>query len=254
MTYRLIGIPASVATQRVLWALDYTEVPYIFEEYIPPISAPWLRIRTHRWHGRVSVPVLLDKGIRLLDSWDIALQLDQDRPLAGLIPSGCRDQVQAMNQLSEQIFSAARSLMLERALQDDQALLEVVPEQFPTWCRPAMLPVMRSTFRGLQKKYSEPGVTRRQLTERLTRAMQQVRDQQDCKPYLLDRGFSYADMTVVCAMAMVKPVPRAGDMPLSAYERANTCDEVVAEFADVLDWRDGVVARHRHRTYLGNSV
>ncbi|TNC90555.1 MAG: hypothetical protein CSH49_02400 [Alcanivorax sp.] len=84
MTYRLIGMPLSVATQRALWALDYAEVAYQFEEYLPQISTPWLRLRTRRWRGPISVPVLLGEGgLCLLDSWDIALQVNQDQPLAG---------------------------------------------------------------------------------------------------------------------------------------------------------------------------
>ena len=254
MTYRLVGMTASVATQRVLWALDYTEVPYTFEDYIPQISTPWLRARTRKWRGRISVPVLLGHGCCLLDSWDIALQINQDQPMAGLIPTQCQHEVEAMIQLSELIFNAARVLMLERALGDDEALLGAFPEMFPTWARRPMLPVMRKTFRDLQKKYGEPGMTSEQQVERLGHCMTQVREQLDGKPYLLDRGFSYADMTVIAAMAMVKPVPRGAGNPITAYERANTCEQIVRDFPDVLDWRDGVVARHRHRSYLGNVV
>lgn len=254
MTYRLVGMTASVATQRVLWALDYTEVPYTFEDYIPQISTPWLRARTGKWRGQISVPVLLGNSHCLLDSWDIALQINQDQPMAGLIPTQCQHEVATMNQLSESIFNAARILMLERALQDDEALLGAFPAMFPLWARRPMLPVMRKTFRDLQKKYGEPDVSREQQLERLGDCMTQVREQLDGKPYLLDRGFSYADMTVIAAMAMVKPVPRRDDEPTTAYERANTCEQVVQEFPDVFDWRDGVVARHRHRSYLGNAV
>ncbi|RLT96759.1 glutathione S-transferase family protein [Ketobacter sp.] len=253
MTYRLIGMTASVATQRVLWALDYTEVPYTFEDYIPMISTPWLRARTRCWRGAISVPVLLGPGCCLLDSWDIALQINQDQPMAGLIPTPSQGEVAALNQLSEAIFNAARSLMLARALQDDQALLGAIPAKFPAWSRRPMLPMMRKTFRDLQNKYSEPGVSREQQLERLATAVGRVREQLDGKPYLLDRGFSYADMTVAAALAMAKPVPRSDSAPITAYERVNTCDEVVAAYPDVFDWRDGVVARHRYRSYLGNS-
>ncbi|HAG94257.1 MAG: hypothetical protein CMK83_02570 [Pseudomonadales bacterium] len=255
MTYRLIGMPLSVATQRALWALDYAEVAYQFEEYLPQISTPWLRLRTRRWRGPISVPVLLGEGgLCLLDSWDIALQVNQDQPLAGLIPTLCLDQVQAMNQLSESIFNAARMLMVNRALQDKDALLEAFPDLFPRWSRRPMLPVMRRTFGMLLKKYGEPGVSLAEYQQRLDGFMLRVREQLDGKPYLLDRGFCYADMTVVAAMAMVKPVPRAGSPAPTAYERANTCDGIVTRYEDVLDWRDGVVARHRRRTYLGNPV
>ncbi len=254
MTYRLIGMPVSVATQRALWALDYTEVPYIFEDYIPQISTLWLRARTRKWRGRISVPVLLGDGLCLMDSWDIALQLNQDQPMAGLIPTQCQQEVATMNQLSEAIFNAARILMLDRALQDDQALMDAVPEKFPPLARRPMLPMMRRTFRVLRNKYGEPGVNKAEQLRRLAACMGQVRDQLDGKPYLLDRGFSYADMTVAAAMAMVKPVPRGDGSPITAYERANTCDEIVSDYADVLDWRDGVVARHRQRSYLGNPV
>lgn len=255
MTYRLIGMPLSVATQRVLWAMDYSEVAYQFEEYLPQISTPWLRLRSRRFTGPISVPVLLgDQGLCLMDSWDIALQVNQDQPMAGLIPVQCLEQVQAMNQLSEAIFNAARIQMLERALQDDAALMGALPDKLPRWSKRPMLPLIRHTFRNLQEKYGEPGVSMAEHQQRLDGFMLRVREQLDGKPYLLDRGFCYADMSVVAAMAMVKPVPKAGNPAPSAYERANTCEEIVARYDDVLDWRDGVVARHRYRSYLGNVV
>lgn len=254
MTYRLIGMTQSVATQRVLWAFDYTEVPYRFEEYLPQISTPWLRLRTRRFTGSVSVPVLLgDNRLCLTDSWDIALQLNQDQPMAGLIPTACLDQVQAMNQLSEDIFNAARILLVGRMLQDDAALLDTFPDGIPQWSRPALLPLMRQTFRMLGKKYGEPGTTVQDQLQRLRTCLERVRQQLDGKPYLLDRGFCYGDMTVIAALGMVQPALRPGVVP-GPYQRASTCDEMVQEFPDVLAWRNGVVDRHRYRSYLGNAV
>lgn len=255
MTYRLIGMPLSVATQRVLWAFDYTEVPYQFEEYLPQISTPWLRLRTRRFTGPISVPVLLgDDGLCLLDSWDIAQRVDQDQPLAGLIPAVSLDQVQVMNQLSEAIFNAARILLVGRMLQDEDALLDAFPPSFPAWSKRPMLPLMRRTFRMLAKKYGEPGVSDRDQLQRLENCLLQVRRQLDGKPYLLDRGFCYADMTVIAALAMVQPVRKDPQLPMTPYERASTCAELVEPFADVFAWRDGVVLHHRHRSYLGNAV
>lgn len=255
MTYRLIGMTPSVATQRVLWAFDYTEVPYQFEEYIPQISTPWLRLRTHKLRGPISVPVLLgEQGLCLLDSWDIALQVSQDQPMAGLIPTLSLDQIQAMNQLSEAIFNAARMLLIGRILPDDEALMEAFPASFPSWARKPMLPVMRRTFKMLGKKYGEPGSSQQDQLQSLTASLQALRQQLDGKPYLLDRGFCYADMTVIAALAMVSPVRKDPQQPPSPYERANTCTEVLEPFADIFSWRDGVVAKHRYRSYLGNPV
>ena len=173
--------------------------------------------------------------------------------MAGLIPTQSLAEVQALNQLSERIFDSARLLMLKQALADDEALTGAMPAYLPEWGQRPMLPVMRNLFRTLQKKYGEPGVSDAEQLTKLDASIAQVRAQLDGKPYLLDRGFSYADISVIAALAMVNPPLAAGETP-TAYQRANTRDEIVERYPDVFDWRDGVVARHRHRSYLGNTV
>jgi glutathione S-transferase len=253
--YRLIGMPLSPATNRATWALDYAEVPYQFEEYLPQITTLWVRMRTRRIFGQVSVPILLGpNGVKWLDSWDIALQVHQDCPMAGLIPAILQDQIKRMNELSEAIFYAARILLVGRVLADQEAMLEAVPAGFPQWSRRPMLPLVRQTFIKLRKKYDEPGVTDQDHLDKLHGYMQRIREQLDCKPYLLEQGFSYADMTIISALQLIKPVRHAPGVAYTAYERACICPQLAEDYTDVMQWRDRVYGQHRHKSYLGNPV
>ncbi|MGB3621326.1 MAG: glutathione S-transferase N-terminal domain-containing protein [Ketobacter sp.] len=253
--YRLIGMPVSPATKRVCWALDFADIPYHFEEYLPQITTSWVRLRSGQFSGPVSVPVLLGKGgIKLLDSWDIALRAHHDRPQAGLIPDAHREAVAQMNTLSEQIFYAGRILALDRVLADNHALLDLFPSLIPGWCRRPMLPVMRNTIGAIQKKYADPGSTEQDQIKKLDNALSQVRARLDGKAYVLTDGFGYADMTIIAALQVIRPYQPDNSQPQSAYEKAWSCETLATQYGDLLQWRDRIYKEKRKITYRNKPI
>ncbi|HVK98265.1 MAG TPA: hypothetical protein VM553_00560, partial [Dongiaceae bacterium] len=79
----------------------------------------------------------------------------------------------------------------------------------------------------------------------------QIRQQLNEKPFLLESGFSYADITIIAAMQVVKPA-QSRHIPIGPAGRPCwTCTELAAEFADLLEWRDGVYQVYRYRNHAG---
>lgn len=251
---RLIGLSVSPATERARWALDHAALTYHFEEYLPQITTPWVRLRTRRLFGPISVPILLGPGVNLPDSWDIAQYAMREQPAARLIPREQHNTVEKMNQLSEQIFYAGRILTVKRTLANDAALQEAIPDLFPAALHPRLVPLARNAYRVLRKKYADPRRSDADQLPLLRELLQQVRQQLNGKPFLLDSGFSYADITIIAALQVIRPV-QSRHIPLGpASQSCWTCPELAQEFADLLDWRDSVYGEHRYRTFSGQAV
>lgn len=68
---RLITIPISHYCEKVRWALDLLQIPYIEEKHVPPFHR-----RATRKYGGSSVPVLVTKSGNFSDSTDILHYLD----------------------------------------------------------------------------------------------------------------------------------------------------------------------------------
>jgi len=251
---RLIGLSVSPATERARWALDYVALPYLFEEYLPQITTPWVRLRTRRLFGPISVPILLGPGVNLPDSWDIARYAAREQPAARLIPREQHNTVEKMNQLSEQIFYAGRILTVKRTLANNTALQESIPDLFPAALRPHLVPLARNAYRVLGKKYADPRRSDADQQVLLRELLLQVRQQLNGKSFLLDSGFSYADITIIAALQVIRPV-QSRHIPLGpASQSCWTCPDLAQEFADLLAWRDGVYGEYRYRTFAGKAV
>src|ERR1700712_1622881 len=71
--HELLALPFSPWSEQAAWALDVSQVPYRYRLYSPLIGEPALRIKTRRWRGNVTVPVLTDeRGEVYDDSVEIA--------------------------------------------------------------------------------------------------------------------------------------------------------------------------------------
>jgi glutathione S-transferase len=68
---RLITIPISHYCEKIRWALDLLQIPYIEEKHVPPFH----RLTTRKYGGS-SVPVLITKSGNFTDSTDILHYLD----------------------------------------------------------------------------------------------------------------------------------------------------------------------------------
>jgi glutathione S-transferase len=125
----LLGLPYSPWTEKARWALDARGVPYEFRHYQPLLGEPALRAKLRRLRGRVSVPVLTDDaGAVVGDSADIARWADGRGEGPTFFPAEHADAIAEWVALSERALAAGRALALARVLEDDEALLELVPD------------------------------------------------------------------------------------------------------------------------------
>ena len=73
----LICMPFSPWSEQAMWALDHHRLPYKRHMYTPLIEVPWLRMKTGRWRGPVTVPVLIENKQVWRDSWEIAKRAEE---------------------------------------------------------------------------------------------------------------------------------------------------------------------------------
>jgi glutathione S-transferase len=226
----LVGESFSPFTQRARWALEYAGVPHAYEEYVPTLSEPGMRLRLRQWTGQVSVPLLLAGDDVIRGSWDIA-RYGAERAGDGRL--GDLAQCEPWHQLSDDAICEARTRVVRGVLANPQALDEAAAGVFPAGVAKYLRFVARDAAQRLDRKYAhlaQPGALRRALLA--TRAGLASAGGE----HLLGR-FSYADIAMVVVLEAVAPSART-EPPLGPHTRACWSDTALAsEFADLLAWR-----------------
>ena len=231
-----------------MWTMDHAAKPYVFEEYLPQVSTPWVRLRTGKYTGPLTVPILIGpQRLRLFDSFDIARHMAEVAPESGLVPADRREDMEALNALSHQIIYAGRLLAITPTLTNEGALREALPPLVPDSLRTAATPLARRFYRYLEAKYAQPGASEQELEQSMREGLSTMRERLDGKPYLLD-AFSYGDILLATSLQLVRPLSFE-HMPLGP-ETAScwTRRGLAEEFSDLLAWRDGVYEAQRFRT------
>jgi glutathione S-transferase len=158
--------------------------------------------------------------------------------LAGDGRLGAPASVEQWNTLSEAALAEGRTRVVRSIYQNNDALEESIPAVFPKRMRPWLRPVARDAVRRLDKKYAHlvvAGSLRRAL-EALRAALSE-----SGTGYVLDR-FTYADIAMVVVLETVAPIAHT-EPPLGPATRQCWSDAALAdEFADLLRWREGLVA------------
>ena len=115
----LLGLPYSPWTEKAKWALDARRVPYRYRMYQPLIGEPALRIKTGRWRGNVTVPVMTDDRGRVYDdSAKIARFADSVGEGPVLFPSEHDAAIAHWIEVGERALNAGRVLSLHRTLEN----------------------------------------------------------------------------------------------------------------------------------------
>eukprot|EP01102_Stenamoeba_stenopodia_P014837 TRINITY_DN4984_c0_g1_i3.p1 TRINITY_DN4984_c0_g1~~TRINITY_DN4984_c0_g1_i3.p1 ORF type:complete len:172 (+),score=29.32 TRINITY_DN4984_c0_g1_i3:125-640(+) len=136
----LVGLTVSPYTLKALWALRHHEVKFTFSEYLPILGEFKLRVRTGKWSGEVSVPVLLnfdatkEEDKVVFDSFEIA-KFTNARAMADdpsghdLFPAEHLTEIEEWNRKSELVNGKGRVLGLTKALkpENEQVLLDLSP-------------------------------------------------------------------------------------------------------------------------------
>jgi glutathione S-transferase len=243
---KLVVLKTSPWSERAKWALDHHGLPYRTIQHTPFLGELRLR-RLAGGNGkrRVTTPVLVEGDRVFAESWDIALQADREGQGSKLVPPDLETDIKRWSDVSEEAMKAGRALLVPRLLASGPALDETLPPVFPGWVRPVVRPVTRYATRWFSRKYalrlddtSEHLAKMRSALESLRAALSKS------APYLLGT-FSYADIVMAILLQGVVPVDHAR-FPLGPAMRAAwTREDLAADFADLLAWRDRMYALHR---------
>jgi glutathione S-transferase len=242
---KLIALSYSPWSEKARWALDHRAVPYVEAAYVPMIGELGLRATTGRWTGRVTVPVLVTgAGEVLTDSFDIARYAERVGSGAPLFPPEHEARLAEWNARSDEAMAAARGAVVTRLAASPAALLESLPK-FARNLGPLATALGRSGVRFFQRKYDLTAAAGDQTKFRS--ALDALRAAlAGGRPYVLDR-FTYADISAAVLLQAVVPVDHKY-IRLGRATRATWTDGALAsEYADLVTWRDGLYARHRHR-------
>lgn len=236
-TLKLIGMPQSPWTLKALWALDVCGVDYAFENYVPPLHAHLLRLRTGRLRGPLSVPVLLGAERPVWGTLQIASFADQRAAQTGATRLGDLEVITPWSALSEAALSEGRTRVTRAYLDDPSALDELMPSFIPRSMHKSMRWLVRDTLRRIERKYAHL-VTEGALAKALAAMRLQLATHGG--PFLLGE-FSYADIAMAVVLEGVEP--RAGASTSRSARGRPIWPELAAAHRDLLDWRDGLIAK-----------
>lgn len=238
----LLGAHYSPWTERARWALDHHGIRYRFEEHVPVLGEPALRLRLGRSRrGSATVPVLFDGDRVVPDSLEIVLHADG---IGGGDPLvGDPDATRRFFARVDRALVALRGRVLASILDDPEAQRDSVvgvPKAWAAWMRPAV----RASTRYMARKYGVVGPSRAEFEPEIRAMLLELREAVDGGSLAIDR-FGAEHLAAATFLQGVRPV-RAEHIPLSdALRRAWTCESLAEEFADVLAWRDRVYGERR---------
>lgn len=246
MTPELIGISYSPWTEKAKWALDHHKIHYRYTEHLVMLGMPGLRLKTGRWSGDLTVPVLRSHARSYLDSFDIALAAEERGLGSPLFPKNLMEEIRRFNALSEDALDAGRALALAKVAASNQAMIEAIPPTFPKGLGPILLPVVKIGLRYISKEFEiDPG-KHSEYERRLECALAKIRAalQSSRSKYVLG-AFTYADIATSMSLQFVKPV-RSPYLEIgSATHHAFTHSKLSEKYRDLIEWRDSLYEKHR---------
>lgn len=237
----LVGLSYSPWTHRAQWALDHHDIGYTFEEYVPVVGEPLLRVRARKLTGRVSVPVLLTPHGAIFDSIAIAKHADSFGRGTRLY-DGHESAVARWLEVSEPALNAARGLVIRAVENNPLAQQESVKLPMP-----AALKGPTAKFGSAMLRWKWDAThSESEAHATLERALEELRKGLAGKKYL-DGVFSLADIVMSGVVQAIKPVSDQY-IPLQPGTRETwTRPELAAKFGDLVEWRDELYAKHRQR-------
>ncbi|MFT6396296.1 MAG: glutathione S-transferase [Bradymonadia bacterium] len=232
----LYGIRYSPWSRKAKWALEANHVDFEYREYLAMLGEPGLRLKSGRFFGRLSVPVLIKSDGNLFDSFEIAKWADKQGS-AELFPKGREEEVAGWNEWAELTASAGRARTTATVAKDPAALLDSIPTPL-RGLGPITTALGKSGAHFILVKYGRVDLDA--VQEELRGRLQRIRATLERTPFLLGDRITYADMTMALALQFVSPVPD-DVIHIGVKSRGHWADPVLAaEFEDVFAWRDRV--------------
>lgn len=195
-------LPLSHYNEKVRWALDVKQAPHRRVPYRPGWHIPLLR-----WlSGQTQVPVMEVDGALILGSADIIDWIERTWPEPALYPSDpqAREQALAHQRWADEAIGPHLRRALYWEILPDTAYMAAsfsygLGAPLRTVYR-VQFPVFRWFMRRYMNIYDAPAERSR---EHLARALDELVERLDGRPYLVEDRFTIADLAVV---AMLGPV------------------------------------------------
>ncbi|MCP3099787.1 glutathione S-transferase N-terminal domain-containing protein [Myxococcus sp. K15C18031901] len=239
----LHGIGYSPWTEKSRWALDHHRVEYRYREHTPLIDELALRWRTPKG-THPSVPQLSEDTGVTTGSFAIARRAEAQGQGSPLFPEQALPTIQRWEAVSDRVLAIGRSSVVRRMAGNPAFQRESLPGFIPKALRGLFAPSAALGARFIARKHRADPDPEASLRETVVPALEQLRAELKGRPYL-EGGFTYADITA-CAMLQLA-VPAADTwLPLGPATRETWRHEpLVAAFADLVEWRDALYAKHR---------
>lgn len=236
----LVGLMYSPWTQRARWALRHHGIKHDFQAYLPIVGEPMLRLKTGRWRGRISVPVLLTPHGAVTDSIDIARHADSIGTGKKLY-DGHEAAVKKWAAVAETALDAARGLVLRAIDASPEAQAESVSLPLP---RILKGPTARFGTAMVRRKWKAE-LPEAEAESRVAGVLDQLREALGGKKdAYLDGDFSLADMVMAGVVQTVKPVDDRFVRLQPATRAAWTRPALAARYGDLVEWRDALYEKH----------
>lgn len=243
---KLVVLHVSPWSERVRWALDHHGIAYRLVQHAPFLGERKLRKLVGKTDGQVTVPVLVDDGRVISQSWDIVVYADEKGDATTLIPSDKEAAIREWTRDVDNASSHGRALVMREMLASPGALDESHPPQVPTLIRPLLRPVTRYGSRWFARKYGLDLEAVAEHEQAVRDVLGKLRNAVKDGPYLLG-GFTYADIVAATLLQGIAPVGdeyiRLGPATRAVWTRP----EIAREFVDLIRWRDDLYREHRRR-------
>lgn len=223
--FRLITIPISHYCEKVRWALDRLNIPYIEEGHAPLFH----RLATSP-RGGSSVPLLVTEAGTFTDSTDILHYLDglatSETKLYPADPQLCREVEKLEDLFDTQLGTSIRSWIYFYVLDNRQLIRQLWSEGVPAveqTLLPLILPLGCSVIRRTYNITAESGAN---SYNKIKHIFETVNEQlADGRSYLVGDTFSAADLTFACLAA---PLLRPNEHPVKSTQLDELPEEMVA--------------------------
>lgn len=239
------GLRYSSWTEKALWALEHHRVSFRYREHTPLIGEPLLRWRTPKG-VHPSVPMMLDEGGAITGSFNVAKRAEALGQGAPLFPPEAAELIARWEETGDRVLHVARSRVLVGMLQNPRAQRESLASAVPGFLLGLLAPSAKLGVRFVARKHRAASDVEAAIRETVVPALEQLRTGLRGRPYLGD-GFTYADINAAAMLQFVRP-PDERYLPIGPGTREVwTHASLAARYPDLLEWRDGLYAKHRLR-------
>ncbi|MEM7184960.1 MAG: glutathione S-transferase N-terminal domain-containing protein [Spirochaetota bacterium] len=238
-----VGLSYSAWTERAKWALDFYQISYQFEEYIPMLGEIPLRMRLGKWKGNVSVPVLFHEGGAVEDSLDISLYAESQKINKDLF-SGDEKRIVDFTRRLDFYTNILRLRTTQRIRRNYRALEEHVPDFVPNFLKFSGVPLSYLGTSYILSKYKPQDSLENTSLQQVRSYLLEIRSILQQKPYIFD-DFSFADISLATFFQFILPVSQTYIFLDTATRQCWIEKDLSDEFADLVAWRDQLYQKFR---------